>query len=318
MREAFPGAIYRYLAKPYRVSQIKHAKGEVIATRIKGIGRTAPEVQTAVFPQFNDQMYYIRKSATAFIAECHVQASERVIGFELTIGKNKAKELYGPGNRYSQKPLSRFINTSGICFYFPDEQLQREKIAKYICLAFCKICSVQERDAGWGIFFSPSSPLGAEKVKGFAIYDSTNGSLRLTRQIPLRMNDILDEAVRFSMEEGASQISSSIGQIKQQIELFGQAQENVCSSQMFEPTTDDGWVTVVAENQPAICHDGQSHINEDVTVLNYIYTPSGIRYSLKSPRIGVVWQVIGTMIHPINGVTKLEKYNVNTGDKKEV
>ncbi len=318
MREAFPGAIYRYLARPYLVSQIKNAKAEIITTRISGIGRTTPEVQTAVFPQFNDQMYYIRKSETAFVIECHVQASERVIGFELKIGNNKKREIYGVGNKYSQKPLSRFINTTGVCFYFPEEQLQREKIAKYICMAFCKICSVQDRDVGWGSFLSQSSPLGAEKVKGFAVYDSTNGSLRLTRQIPSRMNDILAEAQRLSLEEGASYIASAIGEIQRQFELFSPAQENICVSQIFEPGSDSGWVIVVAENQPALCHDGQSHINEDVIVLNFIYTPTGIRYNLKSSRDDITWQVIASMIHPINGITKCLKYNINTGETQDL
>ena len=314
MREAFPGAIYRYLAKPYLVSQIKHAKSEIITTRIRGIGRTTPEVQTAVFPQFNDQMYYIRKSESSFVIECHVQASERVIGFELKIGNNKKKELYGVGNKYSQKPLCRFINTTGVCFYFPEEQLQREKIAKYICLAFCKICSVQDRDVGWGSFLSQSSPLGTERVKGFAIYDSTNGSLRLTRQIPSRMNDILAEAQRLSLEECASHISAAIGEIQRQLESFGPAQENICVSQIFETGSDSGWVTVVADNQPALCHDGQSHINEDVIVLNFLYTPTGIRYNLKSSRDDITWQVIASMIHPVNGITKCIRYNINTGE----
>jgi len=318
MREAFPGAIYRYLAKPYLVVQIKNAKNEIITSRIKGIGRTNPVVQTAVFPQFNDQMYYIRKSTTAFIVECHVQASERVIGFELKIGNNKKSQLYGPGNKYSQKPLSRFINTTGICFYFPEENLQRDKIAKYISLAFGKICSVQDRDVGWGTFFSQTSPMGSEKIKGFAVYDNTDGSLRLTRQIPLRITEILLEAQRLSTEEGASNIASGIGEIMRQLEHFNSAQENICISQIFEPGSEDGWVTVVAENQPAICHDGQSHINEDVIVLNFIYTPTGIRYTLQSSRKDITWQVIASMIHPINGQTKCLRYNINTGETKDI
>ncbi len=314
LREAFPGAIYRYLAKPYRVFQLKHANGEIVTTRTKGIGRTNPIVQTAVFPQFTDQMYYIRKSAQAFITESRVQVSERVIGFIEQYGQNKNEVIYGPSNTYSQKPLNRYIDTTGVCFYFPDEQLQLEKLGKYICLAFCKVCSVQDRDAGWGTFISQSSPLGSDPVKGFAVYDSAYGSLRLTRQIPSRLDEVLTEAVRISTEEGASQIAAGIEEIMRQIKLLGQAQENVTATEIFECGTDDGWITVVAENQTAICHDGQSHINEEVTVLQYLYTPQGIRYTLKALREGVNWQVSAAMIHPINGVTELKRYNINTGE----
>ncbi|MEI7869360.1 MAG: DEAD/DEAH box helicase [Candidatus Methylumidiphilus sp.] len=316
LHEAFPGAIYRYLATPYRIFQLKHAKGDIIAHRTTGFGRTNPIIQTAVFPQFTDQMYYIRHSEQAFITECRVQVSERVIGFVEQYGQNKKEILYGVGNTYSQKPLNRYIDTTGVCFYFADEFLQRDKLGKYICLAFCKYCSVQDRDVGWGTFISQTSPLGVEPIKGFAIYDSAYGSLRLTRQIPLHLEDILLEAVRIAIEEKAPQVASGVVEIMQQIESFGQEQENILTSNIFDDATDNGWITVVAPEQMAILHDGQAHINEEVTVLRYIYTPQGIRYTLKATHIGLNWQVCANMIHPINGVTKLEKYNINTGEVK--
>lgn len=318
LREAFPGAIYRYLGRPYRVFQLKHSKGEITTTKTKGIGRTNPIVQTAVFPQFTDQMYYIRKSSNAFITECSVQVSERVIGFIEQYGQSKNEVTYGPGNTYSQKPLNRYIDTTGVCFHFPEGELQREKIGKYISIAFCKVCSVQDRDVGWGAFISQASPIGPEPVKGFAIYDSAYGSLRLTRQIPPRLDEILREAVRIANEENAPQVAASIEEIMRQITMFGQAQQHVVLNNIFDKGTNDDWLTVVAANQIAICHDGQSHINEEVLVLGYLYTPNGIRYTLKAAQDDVKWQVCASMIHPINGVTKVEQYNINTGETKEI
>ncbi|BCT66583.1 hypothetical protein [Nitrosospira sp. NRS527] len=164
------------------------------------------------------------------------------------------------------------------------------------------------------MFISQASPLGKDPVKGFAVYDSAFGSLRLTRQIPSCLDEILLEAARIATEEGASKIAAGIKKIIRQIKLLGQAQENIAATEIFASGVDDGWVTVVAPDQPAICHDGQSHINEEVTVLKYLYTPQGIRYSLKALREGVNWQVTAAMVHPINGVTKLERYNINTGE----
>jgi DEAD/DEAH box helicase domain-containing protein len=316
LHEAFPGAIYRYLTKPYRVFELKHTKGEITTSKAKGGGRTSPNIQTAVFPQFNDAMYFIRRSDSEFIAECRLQVSERVIGFTEQWGQNKNEILYAPGNQYSQKPLNRYIDTTGVCFFFRNEQLQREKLGKYIGLAFCNVCSVQERDIGFGGFISQSSPIDSSAVKGFAVYDSAYGSLRLTRQIPQRLNEILKEAIRIAMVEGASQIAAGIEEIARQLELFGQTQENITATEIFTTGDDDGWIIVIAANQPAICHDGQSHINEEVTVLSYVYTPQGIRYTLKGVRDDVKWQVTAAMIRPINGVSKLEQYNINTGDTK--
>lgn len=313
LREAFPGAIYRYMTRPYRIFEIRHGSGEIVSTRAK-FGRTNPLIQTAVFPQFTEQLYFIRRSDIGFFAECQLQASERVVGFIEQSGQNKKEVLYGPGNIYSQKALNRHINTTGVCFHFPDAELQRETLGKYIGMAFCKVCSVQERDVGWGTFTSQSSPLGHEAIKGFAIYDSAYGSLRLTRQIPSRIDEILREAIRIAAEEGAPLIASSLKEIVAALLTFGPAQENMATGSLFSPSAGDGWVTVIGSDQPALCHDGQSHINEEVTVVRYLYTPQGIRYTLKAQRADVEWHVSASMIHPIYGMTRTERYNLNTGE----
>lgn len=318
LREAFPGAVYRYLARPYRVFQLKHGSGEVICSRTRGFVRTSPLVQTAVFPRFSEQAYYLRKSSDAFIAECRLQVSERVVGFVEQYGQSKNEILYGVGNNYSQKPLARYIDTTGVCFYFPDEALQREKLGKYIALAFCRVCSIQDRDVGWGTFIAQTSPLGSASVRGFAVYDSAFGSLRLTRQIPSNLEDILREASRIATEEDAPNVAASADLMRRCLTSLGEPQENAMAADILGGTIHEEWKTVVAPDQVAICHDGQSHINEEVTVLRYIYTPQGIRYTLRAAKEGVQWQVSATMIRPINGVTLLEEYNVNTGETRPV
>lgn len=319
LREAFPGAIYRYMARPYRVFELKHPSGEIVCAKTKGITRTNAIAQTAVFPQFNNEMYYIRRSEDAFIAECKLQVSERVIGFKQMHGLNKIEILYGPGNQYSQKPLTRYINTTGVCCYFPNEALQRELLGKYLALAFCRVCSVHDRDVGWGTFISQISPLGVGPIRGFAVYDSAFGSMRLTRQLPQQLPQILKEVSRIAIAEGAPQVASEAGEMLCLLETFGSPQEHVSSSDIFAATEpDEEWKTVVAANQQAICHDGQSHINEDVLVVRYVFTPQGIRYTLKAARDDVQWQVSAVMIHPIHGVTKLEQYNVNTGETRDL
>lgn len=318
LREGFPGAIYRYLARPYRVFQLKHGSGEVICSRTRGFVRTSPLVQTAVFPRFGEQAYYLRKSADAFIAECRLQVSERVVGFVEQHGQSKNEILYGVGNAYSQKPLARYIDTTGVCFYFPDEALQREKLGKYIALAFCRVCSVQDRDVGWGTFIAQTSPLGSAPVRGFAVYDSAFGSLRLTRQIPRRLEEILREASRIATEEDAPNVAAAADLMRRCLATLGEPQENAVAADILGGTVHEEWKIVVAPDQVAICHDGQSHVNEEVTVLRYIYTPQGIRYTLRAAKEGVQWQVSATMIRPINGVTMLEEYNVNTGETRPV
>ena len=221
-----------------------------------------------------------------------------------------------PLTMYAQKPLYNILNTTAICFYFLDEPLQssQESYARYIGLAFCNICSIQNNDIGWGIFSTQTSPLDFKPIKGFAIYDSVFGSLRLTKQIPNRLNEILEEAIRIANEECEQRHAAVIGEMKRQIKSFGQAQEHQASTEIFAMQKEDGWETVIAAHQLALYHDGQNHINEEVTVLRYVFTPEGIKYFLKA-KANATWQVKHEIIRPIPGVTQLEQYNVNTGEK---
>jgi DEAD/DEAH box helicase domain-containing protein len=315
LREAFPGAIYRYMTKPYRVEKIEHPNGRVIVSKMKqGIGKTTPTVQTMVFPQFNDSMYFIRKSEIAFITECRVQVSERVTGFTERWGANQKEHIYEPKNEYAQKPLINLFYTTAVCFYFPDIQNILNNLARYIYLAFCKVCSIQENDIGSSIFTSQISPLNSSPIKGFAIYDSVMGSLRLTKQILQHLDEVLTEAIRIANEESQLQCTIAIEEIVEQIKLFGQKQEDIVITELFAPEKEDDWKIVIAANQLALYHDGQNHINEQVTVLRYVYTPNGIKYFLKPKTADASWQVKYEVIRPIPEITKLERYNVNTGD----
>lgn len=318
LREAFPGALYRYMGRPYRVWKIKHAQGKVITQKTKGFGITRATSQTMVFPQFADDIYFLTRRGEAFICECHVQVSLRVVGFVEQYGNNKKEVKYEPGCPYAQKPLTNYYDTTGICFYFPEEELQREALGRYITSAFSRICAIQDRDVGTGMFISNMSPLNHGQIRGFAVFDTTVGSLRLTRQIPERLDEILCESIRMAKEEEANKIAASLQTIQEILPMFVKQGVSGPLNTVFDPGSEDGWVTVVAENQTAICHDGYSHINEEVIVQGYLYTPQGIRYKLQHPIDDVQWQVTANMIHPINGITLIEQYNINTGEIRQI
>ena len=109
--------------------------------------------------------------------------------------------------------------------------------------------------------------------------------------------------------------AAAIEEIAQQIKLFGQAQEDIAITELFAVEKEDYWVAVIATNQLALYHDGQNHINEQVTVLRYVYTPEGIKYFLLNAKYpNANWQVRYKDIRPIPETTKLERYNINTGE----
>ncbi|MDD5037018.1 MAG: DEAD/DEAH box helicase [Methylococcaceae bacterium] len=321
LQEAFPGAIYRYLAHPFRVVQVNHQKAEIQVIQAKRGISTLALIQTKVFPQFATPPLYHRGDERNFVIETKLQVSERVLGFNEQIGRSQIEHRYGVGSSFSQRPLTRFIETTGVCFYFADEELQREALAPYIALAFCTLCGIQQRDIGHGGFYSPISPCGEEGgCRGFAIFDTTYGSLRLTRHLIEKMDIILDEAQRLAVDAGATRIAQAIEKLAATVMAMpialDEPQSDVFS--MFQGEEEGDWISVIAPDQSAILYDGSAHQGDEVKVLRYLYTPQGLRYELLCPKRDVKWIVSASIVRAINGVTRMLGYNLMSGEVSAV
>ena len=86
LREAYPGAIYYYMAVPYRVRQFSYRTGETRVFRDRRY-TTKPTAQAMVFPDFRAGVLGLSASTDAFVAEVVMQVSERVTGFRERRGK---------------------------------------------------------------------------------------------------------------------------------------------------------------------------------------------------------------------------------------
>jgi DEAD/DEAH box helicase domain-containing protein len=186
LREAYPGAVYYYMAKAYRVRRFNYRSGEIKVTREKQ-WTTRPYAQSMVFPKFRGGTFLLSRSESGFFAEVEVQVSERVTGFEELRGQNRTTHVYGPGSEFYPSPINRFFLTTGVCWHFPLPSMVSEGIASALCQAFCDVCGVHDRDLGMGRFHSQESPLNASPCQGMSIYDSTNGSMRLTQRLAERL-----------------------------------------------------------------------------------------------------------------------------------
>jgi len=317
MNEAFPGAIYRYMAHPFRVYQIKHPRGEVKTNAIKGIGKTVAIKLARTFPTFGSETKALYTSINAFYAETAIQVSERVTGFIEHWGQNKKEHTYGPESTYSQKPLARYFDSTGCCIYVSDIEYSKEKVARYVALAFCRVCSIHERDIGHGVFSASHHPLGNNQVSGIAVYDGVQGSLRLTQFLLPNMTEILQQAMQIAVNEGAMAIAGSISEIGQKLASCEEARLDTVASQASVSAA-DGWKQVVRSGERAAYHDGTGHINEEVEVVRYFFSPAGLMYQLRHKDPETNWQVAEAFIKPIPGETQLESYNLNTGEVRSV
>lgn len=313
LREAFPGAIYRYMARAFRVTELQHGKGEIRTKPLGGIGRTTPRSQAMAFPMYPMGVLALLKSDSAFVMETKMQVSERVTGFVETWGQKKTEHKYEAGSPYAQKPLARFFDTTGVVLYFHEVEYGKDACAQYLTKAFCRVCGIQEREIGHGAFTAKLSPLGDQPVSGIAVYDSVQGSLRLTRQFARRVDEIFQEAHQLATTENSMTVA---GQLLKLRSIAASCQPAVTNQPVssIEVALDE-WMDVIAEGQQGVLHDGDAHVNEEVTVQRFVYTREGPMYILVPPTPGSLWRVSANMVRPMPGTSGTYKYNVQTGEE---
>lgn len=312
LREAYPGAIYYYMARPYRVYQFNYRTGDIRVTRERR-WTTQPILQNMVFPKFPGGVLSLRRSDTGFVTEAEVQVSERVVGFTEQRGPNKIPNPYGQGSPYAQRPVSRFFETTGVCWYFPHRVVLSEGVAQCVLTAFCAVCGIQERDLGIGTFHAKPSSVWDSQCQGVCIYDAVHGSLRLTKQLAERLAEVLDAAIRLTemLEPRDAALEANLALLKEFVSATNPSAVSVVE-RPFETTGD--WVTVIAPGQQAIHLEENG--SEEVQVVTFRYTPQGLMYQLVSPRSDVTWMVKASSVIPIHGVTELLETNLMTGETR--
>jgi DEAD/DEAH box helicase domain-containing protein len=165
LREAYPGAIYLYMARPYRINGWYH-RNSVINARRAAMYTTHPINQTMVFPRFDGGILTHLRSASGFIVEADMQVSERVTGFSELRGPNRVEHRYGPGSPYAQRELYRFFETTGVCWLFEPGLRTSEETLDAIRQTFAAEFGIQERDLGYGYFHSNVTPRGTGPHQG--------------------------------------------------------------------------------------------------------------------------------------------------------
>jgi len=309
LREAYPGAVYYYLAQPYRVVHFNFRANRIEVRREKRY-TTRPDLLQLAFPRWPEGLLALWKDADCgFVAESEMQVSEKLQGFTEQRGSAREQHRYEPGSVYYQRPLLRFFETTGVAWWFPGVKLN-EELARLVLLGFCDLCGVQERDVALGWFHAKRPPIGTGEVSGWCIYDSTYGSLRLTQQLAEHFREVAWEALQRCPEDQPSDALWALAEAAERLTL---AEAERGTSGPIEDDSQD-WVTVVARGELAICFKAEA--SEEVRVKGFRYTPKGLIYELE-PRDG--WDtdlVPAEYIKPLHGVTRLIRWNLMTGEER--
>ncbi len=335
MRETYPGAVYYYMGKPYRVIRFDFRRGEIILKPEKRL-ITKPKKTTMVFPRFNGGILYLLRSENCFIAEVEVQVSQKVSGFTIEYGANQSSHDYGPHSEYSQRDISRYFTTTGICFFLVENDLTFISILPKLQEAFCEMFGIRMQDIDCGPFYANTSPLGTAPCKGQCIFDVTEGSLRLTE--PLAKNAL--DVVQYALDEAEAirdeQMISSINKIKEIFVSLDVAKVDQLIIKDSEKA--DHIAKLIAPGQQAVFIGGDG-IQLEVEVLGYRYTPQGLMYELKPPdaeniiptnveeallntsivhRTGSKWMTVEHAIRPLFPETRFIQVNLTTGEEESL
>ena len=312
LREAYPGAVYYYMAKPHRVVGLQYRRQEVVAKREKYF-TTQPIAQTMVFPRFPGGTLSVRAGSAGFVAEAEVQVSERVIGFKELRGTAEEEHLYGPLSPYSPRELTRFFPTTGVCWFFTDKRLLSERIGRQILEAYCTSFGVQSREVGIGMFHAKTSPLGGlagERCQGMCIFDATHGSLRLTQRLAELFPGVIETAIALARSQGEANLAVELEALHGAVVTLQPGAATIEAAAVSAGDSD--WVTVIAAGGPGMLVSGTRTV--EVIIRGHRYTPRGLLYELEPEQPGTTWMVAVRDVRPMFGHSPLVRLNLVTAE----
>ncbi|BCS31431.1 DEAD/DEAH box helicase [Luteitalea sp. TBR-22] len=320
LREAYPGAVYYYMARPYRVTSVDLRTRE-IRTKSSRYVTTRPITETMAFPDMLNGVLQAWTMDAGYVCETELQVSQRVKGFTEQRGSQKHTFEYGPLSPHAQRPLNRFFRTTGVAWTFQGVA-RSEAIAEAILQAFCVVCGVHDRDLGYAYFKAETTPFMSGPSVGTVIFDATNGSLRLTERLAERFAEVVSVAAEAAQDPAVRQDLTTL--LRAVTDLAPRSLATAGT-----PASSDEWTVLIARGTTAMHAHAKSGLIE-VTVKDYRYTPQGLLYELEPLRATVrrdqdgelvevpkgKWLVPAGSVQAINGQTRLMRVNLVTGEEE--
>lgn len=193
MREAYPGAVYYYQTRPYRVVRIKKQQ-RVIEVRPEKKYFTSPSfLPTLILPNLaGDNVYQAKRYGNLLAIECAMQISEAVVGYTERRGNNKFDVHYpldaALGLYHDSSKFARYAFTSGVVLTHPAltrDQVKYASIAEIIDEAFLMSLPFERQDVNAGADKHRATRDGVNAGDRFVcVYDQTYGSFDIAPMSP--------------------------------------------------------------------------------------------------------------------------------------
>jgi len=328
MREGYPGAVYYYLTRPYRVVRVSQREKKVLVRRERYYTTDPYGPLVLISPQLTPEGVHRAVRMGEFRAvECELYVSERVFGYTERRGGNKMPPVKYPCEYWHLASFSRNYTSTGVILSHPalsNSGVQLKLLADLLLEAFLLVVPFErsEVNSSTGKHWKTQNGFG-EGEPFLAIYDQTYGSLRLTGRLlePAVLPEVLTEALhvlRSGRVEAVEGISEATVQALQALaqDCAGQAEPLELFSSAPERTGE-------LEGEPVIAPGSVGWIitddNQEFQIQRVFYHPrEGLRYygrrlgQQEQPDVQVWFPV--TNIRPIPGISRMGVYDYETGE----
>ncbi|MEM5434724.1 DEAD/DEAH box helicase [Paraburkholderia diazotrophica] len=339
LREAYPGAVYYYQTRPYRIVRIRKQQ-RIVEARPEKRYFTAPlMLQPLILPNLSgDSVHQGRRYGSLLVIECALQVREAVCGFTEHRGANKLEFKYplDPMHGLFQDAATfpNYSFTSGVIFTHPvlnREGVRRSVLAEIVEEAFLMSLPFERQDisAGADKHRATRDPV-TEGDKFVCVYDQTYGSLRLTshlmkkevlRDVFARARDIAMHDTNFELNDETIHAITELAECVElePLELGGAATPEHRMDQ---------FVAIVLPGSVGI---NVHRDNEEFEIDGVFFSPQmqGLAYrgrpvsgrarmeAANRRHSATTMQVPVDHIRPLNGESKIGYYSMETGETLE-
>lgn len=336
MREAYPGAVYYYQTRPYRVVRIKKQQ-RIVEVRGERRYFTTPRfLPTLILPNLvGDNLFDVHEFGELRVMECSLQIGEAITGFKERRG-NTEKEYKYPldpalGLYHDSAKFARYTFTSGVVFTHPAlsrEGVKPAAIAAVLFEAFLMTMPFDRQDISGGADKHRATRDGVREGERFvSVYDQTYGSLRLTSHLMKTevLRDVFTRAWDIASNDASLELNSATIAALKAMKICAEAEPQkshltrsaIPAAEQFVPIIMPGSVGINVHKD-----------NEEFEVEGVFYSPQlqclayrGKHLFEKRRAERETWRhgkaTMSVPVHhvaPLDGESKMGFYNIETGE----
>lgn len=333
IREAYPGAVYMHNTRRWRVQGWRSTAWERVikASPMRAPINTSPLIRK--FVNLNVERDGVvagnmRKGSHGFLAECQLQITERVEGYQQLGDRKLYRDLRQ--NNPNMTPKTRDFRTTGVALKIEAPWMadgaKKRQLANALHDLTVREYSIMPQDIDSAPTNIALVTNGQRKAVSdvIVIYDATYGSLRLTEPVFEELDALINRLERSSAlsSEGDSLVPADVaGALRDWFDELESAQEEGYSTLLEggDEVETDGLLWVLAPGSLVARRDGQG-ILRDIEILAPEMVSLGddpkLFYRYKTDRPGTA-MLVADAVEVIGGEYRYEKWNPETHEYVE-